>query len=245
MTNNQALVGVPLDNLPLQNRSSSLKYGGKRILAVMAALAVVVFVAVSGASHLRKVPNGQASSVADSDLASFEGLGASTTMTPAPVVTSAGTRTTPAPTRAPTKTVRCLDTSYEAFENLIFNYSVSQSKNKVAIGVLNNLKAFYTVKNYSWNFYFEGSSQPFYFDSLDFWYENFPDQVAAYVRRQYVMSNLRWDEKTMRGSYWAYCFDTGKLAQQVLVQVKAVCDPDRNGRLATKHSDIFYYEISK
>ena len=245
MTKNQALVGVPLDNLPLQNRSSSLKYGGKRILAVIAALAVVVFAAVSGASYLRKLPNSQASSVATSALSSFEGLDASTTRMPAPVVTRAPTRGTPAPTCAPTRAVRCQDTSYKAFENLIFNFSMSQSKNKVAIGVLNNLKAFYTVKNYSWNFYFEGSSQPFYFDSLDFWYENFPDQVDAYVRRQYVMSNLRWDQNTMRGSYWAYCFDTGKLAQQVLVQVQAVCDPDRNGRLATKHSDIFYYEISK
>jgi hypothetical protein len=257
MTKNQALVDVPIDNHPLQNRSSSLKFSGKRILVVIAVLAVVVFAAVSGASYLRKLPNSQASSVATSALSSFEGLAASTTRKPAPVVTRAPTRKpapvvtraptrgTPGPTSAPTRAVRCQDTSYKTFENLVFNLSVSQSKNKVPIGVLNNLKAFYTVKNYSSNFFFEGSSQPIYFDSLDFWYANFPDQVNAYARRQWVISNLRWDQMSMRGSYWLYWFDTGKLVQQVLVQVQAVCDPDRNGRLATKHSDIFFYEISK
>ena len=166
MTKNQALVDVPIDNHPLQNRSSSLKFSGKRILVVIAVLAVVVFAAVSGASYLRKLPNSQASSVATSALSSFEGLAASTTRKPAPVVTRAPTRGTPGPTSAPTRAVRCQDTSYKTFENLVFNLSVSQSKNKVPIGVLNNLKAFYTVKNYSSNFFFEGSSQPIYFD---FW----------------------------------------------------------------------------
>lgn len=135
----------------------------------------------------------------------------------------------------------CNNSSYEAFERVVFTYALNQSKNQVDTGVLENLKEFYTVKDHSWNFFFEGSPEPVSFTSLDDWYATAPRPfIESYIRRQYIMANLRWDQETMRGSYWAYCFDDGKLAQLAQLHVQMAFDPERNGRLAVKHCDIYF-----